>query len=647
MHNSAATLIPKSLSTPLHDLLNDLIARYLSDQSGEVATYIPELASADPNWFGICLVTTDGAAYEAGDSAQPFTIQSISKPFAYGLALQQHGAEAVCRKVGVEPSGEAFNSISLQAGTGRPLNPMINAGAIAIASLLNETFGSGPPALARTLDWFSRFAGRSLEIDQGVYESERSTGHRNRAIAHLLRNFGIVGDAVEEGLDLYFRQCSILVNCRDLAVMAATLASHGINPVTGKRAMAPRHVEDVLSVMTTCGMYNYAGQWLYDVGVPAKSGVAGGILAVLPGRMGIAAFSPRLDEQGNSVRGVKACRELSERFGLHLFGAHHNGRAVVRSETTLASRPSIQVRPSADAQRLKRAGSTVRVLELQGNLHFSAIEIVQRRAWEALDETDVFILDFTRVDDTDAAAAEGAARFASRMVELGRRVMFIGLPPDSEIRPLLAELCSSDGGGAGGDGAGVSIFPDLNDALEACERHILARGPSPQTASGNSPEPCRESRCHSPRSAPLSVVELEVAEHLDADERARLQSLLIPRRFDPGQTICRRGDVADQIFFLASGSVSVRLYRADTTYRRLAMFAPGTVFGEIAVIDGGPRSADVWTETPVDLYTLSLKDFERLDETDPSLKIKMLRYLLVTLTLRLRRANDLIAQLSD
>jgi glutaminase len=628
----------------LHDLLADLVARYQGDDAGEVATYIPQLATADPGWFGLALVTMDGVAYEAGDCRQPFTIQSISKPFAYALALEQRGPDDVNRRVGVEPSGEAFNSISLSPGTGRPLNPMINAGAIAVSSLVNDTLG--PRALQGMLDFFGRFAGRTLEVDEQVYESERSTGHRNRAIAHLLRNFDIVGDAVEAGLDLYFKQCSILVTCRDLAVMAATLANHGVNPVTGKRAMSAHHVEDVLSVMTTCGMYNYAGQWLYDVGVPAKSGVSGGILAVLPGRMGIAAFSPRLDAQGNSVRGVKACQEFSERFGLHLFGAQHSGRAVIRSETTLATRSSIHVRPSADARRLKSAGATARVIELQGNLHFSAMEIVQRRIWEALDETDIVVLDFSRVDSVDAAAAEGAARLAARLADYGRQIVFVALASDSEIPPLLGVLCPS-----------AVIFADLEQAIDVCERSILggfsvhSNGKPPtETSSTSTAEhvaAAAVAAAAAAAAATLTVAELEVAADLDASERRRLDSLLTLKRLDAGEAICRRGDRAGHVFFLACGSVSVRLYRADGTFQPLAVFVPGSVFGEMAIIDGGRRSADVWTESPAAFYALSVEDFDGLDATAPSLKIKMLHYLLRILTLRLRRGNALISQLAD
>ena len=305
--------------SPFRNTLRDMHATFRSLDDGRVADYIPELATADPSWFGVAATgARDGQMFEAGDSEHEFTIQSISKPFVFGLALEDHGREAVSRRVGVEPTGDAFNSIiKLDEGSHRPHNPMVNAGAIATAALIK---GDTPvERLNRLLDMFGRYIGRRPKVDVTVFASERQTGHRNRAIAHLLLNFRMLPPTVEEVLDLYFQQCSILVTARDLAMMAATLANGGVNPVTGVRAIAPEYVQDLLSVMYTCGMYDYAGQWAYEVGLPAKSGVAGGVLMVVPGRMGVAVFSPPLDSHGNSVRGVAMCRELSRRFGLHSF----------------------------------------------------------------------------------------------------------------------------------------------------------------------------------------------------------------------------------------------------------------------------------------------------------------------------------------
>ncbi|BCL35854.1 glutaminase A [Nostoc sp. MS1] len=305
------------LPSPLLTVINDLHSKYKSLKEGIVANYIPELAKVDPDLFSISIVTVDGQVYQVGDYQQLFTIQSISKVFAYGLALEDHGRDYVLTRVGVEPTGEAFNAIILDEQSKRPYNPMVNAGAIATTSLIK---GAGATErLNRVLEMFHRYIGHDVFVDISVFTSERSTGHRNRAMAHLMLNFGMIDKNIEEALDLYFQQCAVMVNCHDLAVMAATLANRGVNPITGEQAVNSRYIKDILSVMYTCGMYNFAGEWAYKVGIPAKSGVCGGILAVVPNKMGIAVFSPPLDIRGNSVRGVKVCEELSGQLGLHLF----------------------------------------------------------------------------------------------------------------------------------------------------------------------------------------------------------------------------------------------------------------------------------------------------------------------------------------
>jgi glutaminase len=316
----------KSAAAPLREILADLHARHLPLTDGKVADYIPELAKANPNWFAISIVSVDGQVVEVGDHQQMFSLQSISKPFMFGLALEDHGREAVLAKINVEPTGEAFNSIVLDEATNRPFNPLVNAGAIATADLIEGRDFSD--RITRMLAMFGRYLGRQVFVDNSVFMSERTTGHRNRAIGHLMLNFGMIQDRVEESLELYFQQCSLLVNCHDLAVMGATLANGGVNPFTGERAIKPEYVKDLLSIMLSCGMYDYAGEWSFRVGLPAKSGVGGGIVVVVPGKYGIGVFSPLLDAKGNSVRGVQVCRELSERFGLHTFEAGFAGRTL-------------------------------------------------------------------------------------------------------------------------------------------------------------------------------------------------------------------------------------------------------------------------------------------------------------------------------
>jgi glutaminase len=311
----------------LQDAIEDLYVKYQSLTSGDVATYIPELGKANPDDFAVSLVTTTGRAYDVGDADRAFTIQSISKPFTFGMAVEEFGPARVARHVGVEPSGDAFNAISLQSGTNRPHNPMINAGAITVTALLHERFGDQTFDLI--LERFSIAAGRPLEVDESVYESERRTGHRNRAIAHLLLNFGMVHEQAEHALDIYFRQCSILVTCRDLAMMGATLANMGRHPQTGAMAFEIDSVKSMLAIMFTCGMYDYSGEWAYRVGVPAKSGVSGGVVAVVNRQLGVATFSPRLDARGNSTRGIEVCSELAARFGLHAFDCLNAGSSYL------------------------------------------------------------------------------------------------------------------------------------------------------------------------------------------------------------------------------------------------------------------------------------------------------------------------------
>lgn len=311
------------LKADIQKVINDFHLKFLSEKSGKMADYIPELAKANPDHFGIAIVTTDGKIFKAGNCEQNFTLQSASKPFVYGLALEAIGKEKMLSKVGVEPTGEAFNSIiELEKESHRPYNPMINSGAIAVSSFI--TGKNLDERLAKILHLFSEFAGRKLSVDENVFISEKQTAHRNRAIAHLLKHFNIIeseNEKIEEALDLYFKQCSILVNTVDLAMMAATLSNGGIHPVSKKQIFKKENARDILSLMFTCGMYDTAGKWAYSVGLPAKSGVSGGLFASLPGIMGIAVYSPLIDQHGHSVRGVKMFQELSAQYSLSIFSS--------------------------------------------------------------------------------------------------------------------------------------------------------------------------------------------------------------------------------------------------------------------------------------------------------------------------------------
>ena len=283
----------KTSVAPFRKTLQEIHAKYRDVDEGRVADYIPELSLADRKWFGISVISVNGDVFHVGDSEQMFSIQSVSKPFVFGMALEDHGRDEVLKKVGVEPTGEAFNSIVLDEETNRPFNPLVNSGAIATTDLVKGI--DFADRIKRILAMFSAYAGRDLHIDNAVFLSERTTGHRNRAIAHLMLNFGMVSDHIPDSLELYFQQCGILVNAHDLAAMGATLANGGLNPLTKQRTIQYEYVKDVLSIMLSCGMYDFAGEWAYRVGLPAKSGVGGGICVVVPGVCGIGIFSPPLD----------------------------------------------------------------------------------------------------------------------------------------------------------------------------------------------------------------------------------------------------------------------------------------------------------------------------------------------------------------
>lgn len=311
------------------DALNHAYRSQVDNHDGTVADYIPELSKASPGDFGLAIATTAGKVYAVGAVESRFTIQSVSKAFAFCLALEVAGPEVVSSRVGVEPSGDPFNAIVFDPQTNRPFNPMVNAGAIAIAGILHEYLGEG--AYDFMLERFSAAAHRSLGLNETVYLSEHETGHRNRAIGHLLLASDALAVPPDAALDLYFRQCSIEISALDLAWMGATFANMGTHPVSRKPAFDIAAVRSTLAVMFTCGMYDYAGHWAYDVGIPAKSGVGGGIVGVVNRQLGIASYSPRLDAKGNSVRGVGAFKVLADHFGLHAFDCTNVGSSFIAS----------------------------------------------------------------------------------------------------------------------------------------------------------------------------------------------------------------------------------------------------------------------------------------------------------------------------
>lgn len=304
----------------VEQLLNAGYDRFSRVDEGTVADYIPILSRADPSLFGMAVTGAAGELFDVGDAEHPFSIQSISKMFVYALVVEARGHEVVRERIGVNNTGLPFNSVmALELNNGHPMNPMVNAGAIATTALMPGATVAEKWELVR--EGLSRFAGRSLSMDGEVYRSEAETNERNKALGRLLTSYGrLEGDPLHI-VDIYTRQCALNVTAHDLAVMGATLADGGVNPVTGKRVVSPSVCRDTLAVVAASGLYERSGEWLFEIGLPAKSGVSGGIVAVAPGKGAVGAFSPRLDSAGNSVRSQLGIGYLSRALGMNLFAS--------------------------------------------------------------------------------------------------------------------------------------------------------------------------------------------------------------------------------------------------------------------------------------------------------------------------------------
>jgi glutaminase len=311
---SAQLMAADLKKTDIDAALNQAHTKYKGLKEGKNADYIPALAKVPSEYFGIALVTVDGNVSTVGDIDKLFSIQSISKVFAAAQVMQESGADVIVNGVGVDATGQVFNSIvALEQYRGKEMNPLVNPGAIATTG--NVKGATADEVWAKIIGIHSEFAGRPLEVNQEVYKSEADTNQRNRAIGALMHAYGLIGENHLQATDLYTRQCSINVNAKDLAMMAATLANGGKNPVTKKQVIDQKHVPGLLAIMATAGLYDDSGKWLYLTGLPAKSGVGGGLIAVSPGKFGIAAFSPPLDAAGNSVKAQRAITDISNRLG--------------------------------------------------------------------------------------------------------------------------------------------------------------------------------------------------------------------------------------------------------------------------------------------------------------------------------------------
>ncbi len=315
---STGALPPAAVVQRLVEAAHD---RYRHCRDGTPAAYIPELAAVDPDLFGIALLGVDGRCHEAGDADYSFPIQSISKAFVFALVCEAVGYREARAKVGVNATGLPFDSVmAIELDPEQRTNALVNAGAIATASLAPGADAAAKWAFVR--DGLQRFAGRELTVIDAIYEAETAAGGRNRGIARLLHSYDRLYAEPDVANDVYTRQCALAVTCHDLALMGATLADGGVNPVTGERVVSPAVAKRTLALMATAGLYEQSGDWLFEVGLPGKSGVGGGLVTVVPGKAGLAVFSPPLDDAGNSVRGQRVTKFLSERLGLNLFASN-------------------------------------------------------------------------------------------------------------------------------------------------------------------------------------------------------------------------------------------------------------------------------------------------------------------------------------
>ncbi len=590
-------------SNVIQELLGELHASFAGVREGRVADYIPELAKACPDDFGIVIATSGGRIYEIGDTRKEFTIQSISKPFIYALALKTLSFDVMASKIDVEPSGEAFNAISLDPDSGKPRNPMINAGAIAASAQICDADPGG--AVDLLLEYFAELAGRPLTINEAVYRSEKETGHRNRAIGHLLRNFNIIESDPEPALDLYFRQCAISVTCHDLAVMAATLACQGRNPFTGGQPLSHDITVRVLALMGTCGMYDFAGQWLHDVGIPAKSGVAGGVMAVIPGRLGIATYSPPLDGFGNSVRGVAVCRQLSAGVGLSLFNQYFQADATIRRSYQGSQRKSRRWRSERELEILAPHRDAVRIIHVQGVLDFGGIEQLAAELVRLSGDVRILILDLAHVTECPMESSGLLDRQLCSLEDQGVEILLSRagrLPFVSRAGWAITER--------------IDAYEHLDSALEAAEELLLSwYAPAAEADNGDEDD----------------LADQGVLAALGTEHRRILAERLVRRSFMAGDFVIRRGDPGDELFVVRSGSFDIALDiktgDGQSHSTRLATFGPGLCFGEIGFVAQTPRTADIIATRPGECWVLHRNAFEDLSASHPDVVIALLKAL--------------------
>ena len=603
------------IKSPILGFLETHYRSILADTSGSPADYIPELAIVNPDQFGIALTTVDGVTHSVGDCSVEFTIQSISKAFVYSLAVEKIGSDGVFKKIGVEPSGEAFNSIRLKEDN-RPFNPMVNSGAISCTGLVCDCISEDTfPVI---LDFLSEFSGRKLTVNEDVYNSEKSTGDRNRAIAWLLKNNNQFESDVDKILDVYFKQCSILVSAKDLAVMAATLAKNGVNPITKKRIISTETAVKGLSIMVSAGMYDYSGEWTYRVGLPAKSGVGGGIVAVLPSEFGLGVFSPPLDELGNSVRGIKVCKELSLQFKLHLLQGEDTTENCVRNVYDLSQVRSLHTRNPIDSDTLDQFGRRCSVIELGGNITLTQSDSITRAITEIINQ-EFIIISLLKVNKISFGAIEILRAFLHEIEDSQEAtIVFCGIQNDdinrAEIFANFQDFTVPK----------TLHYNNIDQAIEWVEDQLIAK----------------HGKYEAVEKGLENISQQPILKNMTSSELDLMKQNIELLDFASGTEIISLGQETDGIFFLLTGKAEISLGNGEY----LATVGAGTCFGELALISPHEeRQANVIASANCRCAWLSADSLNRLFAQFSEMRSKMLLNLSSILVERLNKSNARVA----
>lgn len=581
------------MDSPIDAYLRRVHAEISELRDGRPYTVAPKGTTVDPDDFGICLATVDGYVYEVGTTRKEFSLQSLSKPLSYGLAMTELGTDVVDAKVDVEPSGDSFTEISLAPGSGRPANAMINAGALAVASLIKGS--GGKSAITRIEEFYSDFAGRELKSHGRVYTAERRNSDHNHALAYLLSAFGVLETPPTTALETYLRQCAIQVTCRDLSLIAATFANGGTNPLTGTEALGIDAVERVLSVMMTSGMYDNAGDWVTTVGMPAKSGVGGGTLAVLPGQAGLAVFSPPLDEHGSSIRGEATCRRLSGDTEMHFVRSARAGRSAIRATYPIAEVPSAVRRTDEASAALREHDERAVVIELVGDLLFAGTESMIREISSLDDAVEFIVLDVRRVDEVSRMSQNMLRTIAGQLAGADRHLVLVD--PEGVLSPNFTDT-------------EVPAFATRSTAVAHCESRLLQRY-VPQLST--------------PVTVP--VPDSPVLAQLATPDAERLVARMEVRRYRDGEVLRRVGQRFGGVYFIVSGKVTTTARDAEGNRVGLSTLSAGMTFGELALGREERQEVTQKAQGPVQVMVLSDEAIEELEQQDPPLAVELWRAL--------------------